>query len=83
MKKIAYTKAAAKTLATMPANESARVKSKIEQYANDPDSLANNITKLQGREGVRLRVGNWRVIMSDSGAVLAILNIGPRGSIYD
>jgi len=55
---------------------------KVDQYAADPGSQANNVTALQGREGIRLRVGDWRVIMQD-GQVLAVLEIGPRGSIYD
>ncbi len=55
---------------------------KVDQYAADPASQANNVKALQGREGVRLRVGDWRVIMRD-GEVLAVLEIGPRGSIYE
>jgi mRNA interferase RelE/StbE len=83
MKKIAYTKAAQKTLAKMPANEATKVRGKIEQYATDPESLTNNVKALKGREGIRLRVGDWRVIMNDQGAVLAVLKIGPRGRVYD
>lgn len=55
---------------------------KIDQYAADPASQANNVKTLQGREGIRLRVGDWRVIMCD-GEVLAVLEIGPRGSVYE
>ena len=83
MKKIAYTKAASKTLAKMPANEAAKVRGKIKQYASDPASQANNVKSLKGREGIRLRVGDWRVIMDDQGSVLAVLKIGPRGGVYD
>lgn len=55
---------------------------KVDQYAADPASQANNVKALQGREGIRLRVGDWRVIMRD-GEVLAVLEIGSRGSIYE
>jgi len=55
---------------------------KVDQYAADPASQANNVKALQGREGIRLRVGDWRVFMRD-GEVLAVLEIGPRGSVYD
>ncbi|MGV3513066.1 MAG: type II toxin-antitoxin system RelE family toxin [Novosphingobium sp.] len=82
MKAITYTRAAIRSLKRMPANESARVISKIELYAEDPSSLANNVKALKGRDGIRLRVGDWRVIMED-GIVLAVLDIGARGSIYD
>ncbi|MBZ4023734.1 hypothetical protein CKO11_14870 [Rhodobacter sp. TJ_12] len=56
---------------------------KIEVYAQDPSAQAINVKPLKGREGLRLRVGDWRVIMDDRGNVLAILDIGPRGGVYD
>lgn len=83
MKAIAYSKAAIKTLRKLPANVAAHIRAKVEQYAADPASLANNVKKLQGRDGCRLRVGDWRVIFDDDGNVIAILEIGPRGGIYD
>ncbi len=83
MKRITYTKSAQKALRSMPANVAALIVSKIEQYATDPTSLANMVIKLQGRDGYRLRVGSWRVIFDEDGAVLAILAIGPRGGIYE
>lgn len=83
MKQISYTKAAIRALRRMPANTVALIRSKIEAYAGDPASQANNVKAIKGREGVRLRVGDWRVIMDDQGNVLAVLEIGPRGSVYD
>jgi mRNA interferase RelE/StbE len=80
---IAYTTAAAKALMQMPANLAKRIRAKIEQYAADPASQANNVKKLKGRPGFRLRVGDYRVIFDRQGNVLAILQIGPRGSIYE
>lgn len=64
----------------MPRNESKRIEEKVAQYAADPAALANNVKALKGREGIRLRVGDWRVIMKDQGEVLAI---DPRGGVYD
>lgn len=83
MKQVSYTKAAIRALRRMPANTSRLIRTKIEAYATDPASQANNVTPLKGRTGIRLRVGDWRVIMDDRGNVLAILDIGPRGGIYD
>lgn len=71
-----------RALRRIPANTAARIRSKIEAYATDPASQANNVKALQGRSGIRLRVGDWRVIMED-GVVLAVLDVGPRGGIYD
>lgn len=82
-KQIRYTKSAIRALRRMPANMAALIRSKIEAYAQDSSSQANNVKVLRGREGLRLRVGDWRVIMDDQGNVLAILDIGPRGKIYD
>ena len=83
MKQISYTKAAIKALRRMPSNTAALIRAKIEAYAQDPNSQANNVKPLKGREGIQLRVGDWRVIMDDQGNVLAILDIGPRGGVYD
>ncbi|MCB5423964.1 MAG: plasmid stabilization protein [Sphingomonadales bacterium 63-6] len=82
MKEIVYTRNALRALRRMPANVAARIRAKVQQYAADPASLANNVTELKGRDGIRLRVGDWRVIMED-GIVLAVLEIGPRGGIYE
>lgn len=66
----------------MPKTEAVRIMGKVDQFATDPASLANNVSRLTNRTGIRLRVGNWRVIMDD-GAILEILDVGPRGGIYD
>lgn len=83
MKQVSYTKAAIRVLRRMPTNTAKLIRTKIEAYATDPASQANNVKALKGREGIRLRVGDWRVIMDDQGNVLAVLEIGPRGGIYD
>jgi mRNA interferase RelE/StbE len=80
---IRYTKTALKALARMPTAVARLIRGKIEQYAEAPASLANNVKKLQGRDGHRLRVGDWRVIFDQDGVVLDVLQIGPRGSIYE
>ena len=82
MKPVVIQPAARKVLRKMPANMARRILDKIDAYAADPQSQANNVTALVGREGIRLRVGDWRVIMHD-GEVLDVLKIGPRGGVYD
>ena len=57
---------------------SALIIAKIEAYAKDPEATNNNVKTLRGRQGFRLRVGSWRVIMDDDGNVLAVLDIGHR-----
>lgn len=82
MKIVTYKPAATGALRRMPANTARRIVGKIEAYAADPASQRNNIKTLKGTSAIRLRVGDWRVIMHD-GTVLDILEIGPRGGIYD
>ena len=66
----------------MDRKTAARIIEKVEQLAVDPASLANNIQRLKGGDGMmRLRVGDWRVIYQD-GIVLKIFRIAPRGSAY-
>jgi mRNA interferase RelE/StbE len=80
---IRYSKAAARALMHMPTNAAKRIRAKIEQYAADPESLANNVKRLRGGNEMRLRVGDWRAILREDGVVLAIFRIAPRGEAYD
>lgn len=81
-KQINYTKEARRTLSRIPVNERRRILLKIEQYAEDPRSQANNVVKLQDRAGYRLRIGDWRVIFDEFDNILEVEKIGSRGSIY-
>ena len=84
MRSIVYSRDAERTLRRMPANTALLIVAKIDQYGRDPASLANNSTALKGMPGhIRLRVGDWRVIMRDDGVVIAIIRIAPRGSVYE
>lgn len=83
MREVTYSRSAAKVLRRMPATEASRVRSKIDQYARDPASLANNVKALVGSPFIRLRVGDWRVIMDDRNRVLKVVKIGPRGGVYE
>ena len=66
----------------MPRNHDKRIREKIAAYANDPASQANNVRRLRAAGGLlRLRVGDWRVIMRD-GERLEILHVATRGSAY-
>ena len=80
---IRYSKAAARALMHMPTNTAKRIRAKIEQYAADPASLANNVKRLRGGNEMRLRVGDWRVVFREDGVILAIIRIAPRGEAYD
>ena len=81
---IAYSKEAAKSLQRMPRNMAQLIREKLELIAVDPYADHPNAKKLQGREGYRLRVGDWRVIykMQNEQLIIVILKIASRGEIY-
>ena len=82
VKEIVYHRDARKVLARMSRNTSQRIREKVLAFAANPASQANNVKVMSDGIRVRLRVGDWRVIMQD-GEVLDVLDLGPRGSIYD
>jgi mRNA interferase RelE/StbE len=84
MHSIRYTSDALKALRWMPRNTADLIRRKIQEVAVDP-ATSRNVKKLKGRDGYRLRVGDWRIVYDlDNGVlVLIVIEIGPRGSIYD
>ena len=82
MKEIVYSRTALRVLTRMPRNWAQRLRDKIRAYADDPASQANNVIRLKGQDGLlRLRVGDWRIVMRD-GDVLRVLHVTSRGSAY-
>jgi len=73
--------AARQALRRIPANPAKRILGKIADLATGPASAAYTVAVLRGRSGIGLRVGDWRVIMED-GEVLEVVQVGPRGGIY-
>lgn len=84
MHTIRYTAAALKALRRIPRNVADLIRQKMQEVAADP-AAARNVKKLKGRDGSRLRVGDWRVVydIEDEVLVLIIIDVGPRGGIYD
>lgn len=84
MHTIRYTAAALKALRRMPRNVADLIRQKVQDVAADP-TTARNVKKLKGRDGYRLRVEDWRVVydIEDGVLVLIVIDVGPRGGIYD
>ena len=83
---IRFTKQATKELKKIgPARDI--IIAKIEQYATDPTSLANNVKALKGRDEYRLRVGDYRVlfVILEDGTVtiMQVVAIRRRDKAYD
>ena len=84
MYKIILAKRAVKALQKMPQKTAVLIWEKLTQVANDPFAGHLNTTKLQGRPGYRLRVGDWRVIyeIKNDELVVLVLKIATRGEVY-
>lgn len=83
-KRVEYSREALRTLQRVDRPTSERIVLKVEQLAGRPESLANNVKALKGPGGLRrLRVGDWRVIYTETLVVIAVERITPRGSAYD
>lgn len=82
---VTYTAEATKALIRMDGVTAGRIRSKITALAVDPMRPNNNVKKLTGVEGYRLRVGDWRVVytLRHRALVVTIVRIGPRGSVYE
>jgi mRNA interferase RelE/StbE len=84
MKQVEYARDAAKMLQRMDRATAKRIRGKIRQYAEDPDSLANNVIIMKGGDGLRrMRVGDWRVIFTEDLVVILVIRVAPRGGAYD
>lgn len=85
MYSVTFAKQAVRTLRRMPRNIANLIREKIDTIALDPYAPHNNVTKLVGRPGYRLRVGDWRVIyeLQDEQVVMLVIKIGPRGEVYE
>jgi len=81
---VTYAAELTKILARLPRNLVKRIIERIEDVAAGPYQGHPNVTKLKGRDGCRLRVGDWRVIydLDDDNQVMIVLVIGPRGQVY-
>lgn len=74
---IAYSKNALKFLKKQDKPTQQRIIKAIEKLP-----LEGDIKKLQGVNGYRLRVGNFRVLFDINGVIIDIIDIGNRGQIY-
>ena len=75
--KIVYSKKAVKFLKKQDKSTQKRI---MEAISDLP--LSGDIKKLQGVNGYRLRVGDYRVLFDMNGIIIDIIEIGNRGQIY-
>jgi mRNA interferase RelE/StbE len=81
---VSYSAEALGTLARMDRVIAKRLRAKILALARNPLAANNNVKKLAGIEGYRLRVGDWRIIYTLRHEVLTVVvvRVGHRREIY-
>ena len=84
MYKIVEKASAQKALRRMQPEWAKRIRAKMRLIASNPYGQHSQVTKLQGREGYRLRVGDYRVLylIQDDELVICVLDVLPRGQAY-
>ena len=61
-----------------------RIRAKVTSVAEDPTASNRNLDHLNGMDGYRLRVGDWRVIfeLDHEARTLNVRAVRERGSAY-
>jgi mRNA interferase RelE/StbE len=83
VKRVVIMPEARKVLSRLPRPLAGRILDKLDQYADKPETLANNVKRLKGDQGLRLRVGDWRVLFDEDAETVVVRAVRPRGSAYD
>jgi len=80
--KVTILRRAQKELGQLPSEAYPRVRDAIAALAPDPRPPA--CLKLTGRDGWRIRIGNYRVVyeIDDSAQGVTVLHVGHRRDIY-
>jgi mRNA interferase RelE/StbE len=79
VKTVLYTNSARKALRGLASDVQTAIKAKLDRYA---ENGSGDVTKLQGTEGARLRVGEYRVIFVETGDGIEVRAVGHRREIY-
>jgi mRNA interferase RelE/StbE len=82
VKRVRYTADALRRL-KRHGNMADRIMRAMREYAEGTGAHANNVKALQGSSALRLRIGDYRVVFSETDAEIIVTGLGPRGSIYD
>jgi len=80
MRSIVFTPAAVRQWAKMSAAVRARLRTRLERFA---ETGHGDVKALKGRAGMRLRVGDWRVIFYEQRDAIVVVAVGHRRDVYD
>jgi mRNA interferase RelE/StbE len=79
MRRIAYTAVVARQLRGLPAKAREQIQAKLRRYAN---TGSGDVKALTGQTGARLRVGDFRVVFTQTADEILAREVANRRDIY-
>jgi len=80
MKPILFTPASTRQWVKLTSQVRQRIDARLTEFAT---SGKGDVKRLKGRQGLRLRVGDWRVIFYEESGSIIVAGVGHRRDIYD
>jgi mRNA interferase RelE/StbE len=80
MKPVVFTPASTRQWARLSSDVRRRIDSRLMEFAKTGHG---DVKRLKGRDGARLRVGDWRVIFYEDQGTIIVVAVGHRREIYD
>jgi mRNA interferase RelE/StbE len=80
MRSIAFTATSARQWAKLSPDIRNRIDKRLTEFA---ETGHGDVKRLKGRDGMRLRVDDWRVIFYEDQDTIVIAAVGHRRNIYD
>jgi len=80
MKPIVFTPASARQWGKLAADIRRRIDGRLTEFAA---SGKGDVKRLKGRQGSRLRVGDWRVVFYEDSGSIVVVAVGHRREIYN
>jgi mRNA interferase RelE/StbE len=80
MKPIVFTVTGARQWAKLSPDIRRRIDSRLAEFATTGHG---DVKRLTGRDGIRLRVGDWRVIFYEDQGNIVVVAVGHRREIYN
>ena len=74
-----WTRSARRQWRKLPAEVQSRINNAVDTYAA---SAAGDVKKMAGREGARLRVGDYRLIFTETESAIEVRAVGNRKDIH-
>jgi mRNA interferase RelE/StbE len=80
MKRVLFTPASTRQWVKLAANIRQRIDKRLHEFAA---TGKGDVKRLKGRQGARLRVGDWRVIFYEENNSIIVAAVGHRREVYD